>query len=141
MTDTKIDLFTLPLDELKKVVADANFTEALNYYYLLALPIIEEKTKGGIYLSIESKENSSIGNNVGRIVAFGSAVGLQEDFKDCRKLSVGDYVGYNPHAGLPVPYDNSTLICIADQGLRTKIKDITKHTDGIFKTYSVKGVN
>lgn len=142
MTDTKIDLFTLPVDELNAIVADESFTKPLNYYFLLAMPTIEEKTKGGIILSLASQDNSSIGNNIGRIVGFGSTVGGSAgEYEDCKGLKIGDYVGYNPHAGLPIPYDNNVLVCVADQALRTKITDITKHTDGIFKTYSVKGVN
>lgn len=142
MTDTKIDLFTIDKDELVKIVSENSFIKPLNYFFLLALPTIEEKTKGGIILAQESVDKSSIGNNVGRIVGIGKTVGgATGAYEECKDLAVGDYVGYNPHAGLPVAHNNDTFICIADEGMRTKINDIAKHTDGIFKTYNVRGVN
>lgn len=142
----KIDLFTIDREELIKIISEESFIKPLNYFFLLALPTIEEKTKSGLYYSQESIDKSSIGNNIGRIVGVGKTVGgATGAYEECKDLSIGDYVGYNPHAGLPMAHDtcysNCTFVCIADEGFRTKINDIAKHTDGIFKTYNVRGVN
>ncbi len=143
MTDTqKIDLFTTDIDTLNNIVSEESFIKPLNYFFLLALPTIEEKTKGGVILTKESIDKSSVGNNVGRIVGIGKTVGgATGAYAECTELKIGDYVGYNPHAGLPQSHDNFTLLCIADEGMRTKINDVSKHTDGIFNTYDVRGVN
>lgn len=143
MTDTKVDLFTVNREELVKITSEDGFIKPLNYFFLLALPTIEEKTKSGLYLAQESIEKSSVGNNVGRIVGIGGTVGVGKGgaYDDLLELVIGDYVGYNPHAGLPQSHDNQTFLCVSDDGLRTKINDISKHTDGIFKTYNVRGVN
>lgn len=142
MTEEKIDLFTTDIGTLYQIVSEENFIKPLNYFFLLALPTIEEKTKGGIILAQQSIDNSSIGNNVGRIVGIGSCIGAGKSnaYDDLLDLKIGDYVGYNPHSGMPQYHADHKFLCIADDGLRTKINDITKHTDGIFKTYSVKGI-
>ncbi len=146
MTDTKIDLFTIDTEELIKIVSEESFFKPINYFFLLAMPTIEEKTRGGLILAQESIDKSSIGNNVGRVVGIGKTVGgATGAYEECKELKIGDYVGYNPHAGLPFPHDscysNCTFICLGDDGFRLRINDISKHTDGIFKTYNVRGVN
>lgn len=143
MTDTKVDLFTVDREELTKIVSEERFIKSVNHFFLLALPKVEEKTKGGLYLSQQSIDNSSVGNNVGRIVSIGGTIGVGRGgaYDDLLELSVGDYVGYNPHVGLPISHDNEIYLSISDEAIRTKVNDISKHTDGIFKTYSIKGVN
>jgi co-chaperonin GroES (HSP10) len=153
--ENKVDLFTLGLvvgddgkmqsnnrQELADYLEANQFVQPLNFYFLVATPTVKGKTKGGIILAQESKDNALVGNNIGRILGMGGTVGGSTDnFADCRKLKVGDYIGYNPHAGSPQDYRGHKLICMADQAIRIIVHDPTQHTDGIFKTYSIEGVN
>lgn len=139
----RVDLFTVDLDQLMKIVNDPMFIKPMNYYFLIVLPRIEEKTKGGIILSAESLDNSLIGNNIGRIVGKGSTIGGTSGvYADCKNLKIGDYIGYNPHGtGTPFPYDGWQFIPVTDQGVRVHIPDIRKRSDGIAKTFKTHGVN
>lgn len=139
----RVDLFTVELDELLKIVNDPSFIKPMNYYFLIALPRIEEKTRGGIILPGESMDSSLIGNNIGRIVGKGSTIGGTSGvYADCKSLNVGDYIGYNPHGtGTPFEYDGWRLIPVTDQNVRVHIPDVSKRSDGIAKTFKTHGVN
>lgn len=143
MTDTKkIDLFTIGREQLIDIVSDGGFIKPINYYFLLALPTIEEKTASGIILPGSTHDLALTGNNIGRVVGMGKTIGgVTGEYEECKEIKIGDYVGYNPNAGLPHSHDNYNLLCIADQAIRSRIYDMTKHTDGIFNTYGVRGVN
>lgn len=141
MTD-KIDLFTVDKDKLIEIVGSPSFIRPLNYYLMIALPTIEEKTKSGLFLPEETKETALVGNNIGRVIGKGGTVGGSTGaYADCADLQIGDYIGYNPHAGLPQDYEGYRVIILADEAMRITIPDPTKHTDGIFKTFKVTGIN
>lgn len=151
----KVDLFTLGLvldedgrmvknnaEELLKYLREIKFIEAVNFYFLVALPTIEETTKGGIILSEETKEHAMFGNNIARIISKGETVGgSTNNFSQCRKMKVGDYIGYNPNTpGTPREYGEERVICIPDSAIKINIPDPTRHSDGIFRTFAIKGI-
>ena len=146
MTNTPFNYFdkNLTKKELqKKLSADSGFLKAKAYFFILAMPQIEEKTKGGIILARESIDMSSVGNNTGRIVSIGKGVGIGKGgaFDDLLELEIGDYVGYSPHSGIPRNFDHQIFLNVGDDAIRDQVFDITRVTDGIFRTYDVKGAN
>lgn len=141
--EVAIDLFTIDEATLLKITADPSFIRPMNYYFLVALPKVEEKTRGGIILASESMDSALTGNNIGRIVGKGSTIGGSSGvYADCKKLNIGDYVGYNPHGtGTPFEHNGWRLIPITDQAVRVHIPEPSQHTDGIFKTFKIHGVD
>lgn len=137
----KIDLFTVDKEKLMEIVLDPSFIKPLNFYFMIALPTIEEKTKSGLYLAAETKESALVGNNIGRVIGKGSTVGQSGPYAQCAEIEIGDYIGYNPHAGLPQDYEGYRVVLLIDEAIRITIPDPTKHTDGIFKTFKVMGIN
>ena len=129
-------------DELVRYLDESKFIKPINFYFLVATPQVQERTKGGIILAQETKDNALVGNNIGRIIGKGGTVGgTTNNFADCRDLEIGDYIGYNPHAGLPQDCHGHKVVCMPDQAIRVIVPDPTQHTDGIFKTYSIEGIN
>lgn len=157
MTDKQtVDLFTVGLvvgengemeannkEELVQYLAENKFIKPVNYYFLVATPTIQKTTKSGlIHFADSTLENALVGNNIGRIIGIGGTVGGQTgNLFDCRDLRIGDYIGYNPHAGLPENYRGHKVICIADEAIRITVPDPTQHTDGIFKAFGIEGMN
>jgi co-chaperonin GroES (HSP10) len=149
-----VDLFTLGLvidekdnmvannkHELKEYLDNNSFIKPLNYHFLISLPTVNKTTKGGIHLPDEVIDTSLIGNNIGRVIGKGSTVGgATGNYADCKDLEIGDYISYNPHVGLPQNYLGHRVICMPDEAIKISIPDPTHHTDGIFKSYSIKGV-
>ena len=148
-----VDLFTIGLvigengkmaannkEELVEYLAD-DFYKPVNFNLLVALPTVQEKTPGGIFLAAQTLDDSLVGNNIGRVLGKGSTVGgTNGNYAQCRDIEIGDYVSYNPHAGLPENYDGHKVICMNDSAIKGIIPDPTKHTDGIFNSYSIKGI-
>lgn len=153
--ENKIDLFTVGLvigedgkvkennnTELIAYLEDSEFIKPVNYHFLIALPTVEEKTRGGIILADSTKEAALVGNNIGRVIGKGGTVGgATGNYKDCQELEIGDYIGYNPHAGLPENCGGHRVICMADDAIKIVIPNPAKHTDGIFNAYAIRGVS
>ncbi len=142
--DEEINFFMLKREELLEVIKnDPDFPKAFNYRFTIALPILEEKTKGGLILSGETMEVAYHGNNIGRIMSIGGTVGGYNGghFQDCKGLKVGDYVQYNPHAGLPSYYHGSRFITVSDEAIFQQLFNPAKHSDGIFKRHSIRGLD
>jgi co-chaperonin GroES (HSP10) len=141
-SDEAVDLFTVERERLLKIVSQSSFIKPLNYYFLIVLPEVEDKTRGGVILATESLENALVGNNIGRIVGKGGTIGGTSGvYADCRHLKVGDYVGYNPHGmGSPFSHRGWHLTSITDQAMRVHIPEAAFHTDGIFSTYKIRGI-
>lgn len=138
------NFFMLDREELLNFIKnDTDFPEALNFRFVIALPILESKTKSGlITMSTETMDYAYTGNNIGRIMAIGGTVGgANGNFEDCCKLKVGDYIQYNPHTGLPLNYNGSKFIVVSDEAIMTRLNNPMKHTDGIFNTFSIRGLN
>ena len=150
-----VDLFTIGLvigengkmaanntEELIKYLDEGwGFFKPINFKFLVALPTVQEKTKGGLYLSSESLDNSLIGNNIGRVLGKGKTVGgTNGNYSECTEINVGDYVAYNPHAGLPRFHKGHKVLIMTDSSIDGVIPDPTEHTDGIFNSYSIKGI-
>lgn len=156
MTKEKVDLFTLGFvvgengemesndrDVLVQHLQDVDFSRPVTIHFLLALPKIEEKTKGGIYLSVDTKDLALVGNNIGRIIGIGKGVGIGKggSLEEVQEFKVGDYVAYNPHAGIPEHYRGQRVLCIMDDAIKMVVPDPTQHSDGIFKAFSINGIN
>lgn len=132
-----LDLFTDPIEKVLEVISATKCFRAVNYFVMVALPKVKDKTEGGILLAQQTLDTALAGNNVGRVLAMGSTVGLEDDVRDCRDLQVGEYVKYNPHIFEMFYLADQKVCIIKDTHISVRDVDITLITDGIFKTYDV----
>lgn len=136
------NLFLISEQEVLEIANHPQFPKTLNFKFLLALPVISEKTAGGILLTEEGRDRALIGNNVGRVFGIGGTVGCGkgDSLADVRTLKLGDYVKYNPHMFEPLIIGEQRFIFVLDEHISCHIPDVAILSDGIFQSY-VEGVS
>lgn len=143
--DNVPNFFMMPVEELRQAVeSDPDFPKVFNFRLMIVLPILENTTpSGGIEHTQEYMEFAYSHNNIGRFIKAGSTVGGQNtnNFQDCRELEIGDYVHYSPHMGYRYNYNGTQLIILEDVHILGQIYSPKKHTDGVFETFKVRGLD
>lgn len=137
----QLNLFSCPPEQLLEYLTeDTDFPVAMNYHILIALPTIEEQTRGGIYVPQESLDIAQSLSYTGRVVSIGKTVGRIDSYSQAKEIKIGDWIQYPPHTGRPMFYNGRKFLAITDQQIVAKHFNLAKQTDGVFSTYKIKGV-
>ena len=91
-----------PKQEILERVGDISDVEIFGNDILVALYVRPEKTRGGILLSDQTREEDKFQGKCGLILKLGPTAYLDEDGNRFRDISEGDFVVFRPSDGWPV---------------------------------------
>lgn len=114
---------TDPKQKLLDDIGDISAFEIFNNQILIAIYIRPNKTKSGIYLSDQSREEDKVQGKVGLVVKKGPAAFVDETsewFKDI-SVEVNDWVVFRPSDGWSITVNNVLCRIIDDTAVRGKV--------------------
>jgi co-chaperonin GroES (HSP10) len=106
-------------EEQKSAIPDPK-----GYKLLIAIPQVEEKTKGGIYIPDQLKASETVASVVGYVVAMGDLA-----YKDEKKFGkkpwceVGDYVIIRSYSGTRLRVGDQEFRLINDDTVEAVVED------------------
>lgn len=118
-----MDHATDPKQKLLDDIGDISAFEIFNNQILIAIYIRPSKTKSGIYLSDQSREEDKIQGKVGLVVKKGPAAFVDETsewFKDIT-VNEGDWVVIRPSDGWAITVNNVLCRIVDDTAVRGKV--------------------
>jgi co-chaperonin GroES (HSP10) len=88
----------------------------------------EEKTKGGVYLPEQAKDDVESITNIGEVVAIGDLAYVEPD-PDKRRFGqnwcqVGDYVVWGKRGGQKITYRGVVMILLADDEILMTVENL-----------------
>lgn len=98
------------------------------YKLLIALPIVEEQTKGGIFLTQDMLKREHVASIIGTVVAMGPSCyhGVDRNgiarFPDGAWCHVGDNVIFKSYAGVRISYEDQEFRLINDDSIEAVVK-------------------
>ena len=104
-----------PKQKLLEDIGDISSVEIFNNQILVAVYVRPQKTKSGIYLSDQSREEDKIQGKVGLVVKKAN-----EWFKDV-SVEVNDWVVFRPSDGWSITVNNVLCRMIDDTAIRGKV--------------------
>jgi len=114
---------TDPKQKLLDDIGDISAFDIFNNQILVAVYIRPNKTKSGIYLSDQSREEDKVQGKVGLVVKKGPAAFVDETsewFKDI-SVEVNDWVVFRPSDGWSITVNNVLCRIIDDTAVRGKV--------------------
>jgi co-chaperonin GroES (HSP10) len=114
---------TDPKQKLLDDIGDISAFDIFNNQILIAIYIRPSKTKSGIYLSDQSREEDKVQGKVGLVVKKGPAAFVDETsewFKDI-SVEVNDWVVIRPSDGWAITVNNVLCRIVDDTAVRGKI--------------------
>jgi co-chaperonin GroES (HSP10) len=114
---------TDPKQKLLDDIGDISAFEIFNNQILIAIYIRPNKTKSGIYLSDQSREEDKVQGKVGLVVKKGPAAFVDETsewFKDI-SVDLNDWVVIRPSDGWAITVNNVLCRIVDDTAVRGKI--------------------
>jgi len=114
---------TDPKQKLLDDIGDISAFDIFNNQILIAIYIRPNKTKSGIYLSDQSREEDKVQGKVGLVVKKGPAAFVDETsewFKDI-SVEVNDWVVIRPSDGWAITVNNVLCRIVDDTAVRGKI--------------------
>jgi co-chaperonin GroES (HSP10) len=118
-----MDHATDPKQKLLDDIGDISAFDIFNNQILVAVYIRPNKTKSGIYLSDQSREEDKVQGKVGLVVKKGPAAFVDETsewFKDI-SVEVNDWVVFRPSDGWSITVNNVLCRIIDDTAVRGKV--------------------
>ncbi len=118
-----MDHATDPKQKLLDDIGDISAFEIFNNQILIAIYIRPSKTKSGIYLSDQSREEDKVQGKVGLVVKKGPAAFVDETsewFKDIT-VNEGDWVVIRPSDGWAITVNNVLCRIVDDTAVRGKV--------------------
>lgn len=112
-----------PKQKLLDDIGDISNVEIFNNQILVAVYIRPAKTKSGIYLSDQSREEDKLQGKVGLVVKKGPSAFVDEAnewFKDV-SVEVNDWVVFRPSDGWSITVNNVLCRMIDDTAVRGKV--------------------
>lgn len=112
-----------PKQKLLEDIGDISNVEIFNNQILVAVYIRPNKTKSGIYLSDQSREEDKVQGKVGLVVKKGPSAFVDEAnewFKDV-SVEVNDWVVFRPSDGWGITVNNVLCRMIDDTAVRGKV--------------------
>lgn len=112
-----------PKQKLLEDIGDISNVEIFNNQILVAVYVRPQKTKSGIYLSDQSREEDKIQGKVGLVVKKGPSAFVDdanEWFKDV-SVEVNDWVVFRPSDGWGITVNNVLCRMIDDTAIRGKV--------------------
>ena len=114
---------TDPKQKLLDDIGDISAFEIFNNQILIVIYIRPNKTKSGIYLSDQSREEDKVQGKVGLVVKKGPAAFVDDTsewFKDI-SVEVNDWVVIRPSDGWAITVNNVLCRIVDDTAVRGKI--------------------
>lgn len=114
---------TDPKQKLLDDIGDISAFEIFNNQILIAIYIRPNKTKSGIYLSDQSREEDKVQGKVGLVVKKGPAAFVDDTsewFKDI-SVEVNDWVVIRPSDGWAITVNNVLCRIVDDTAVRGKV--------------------
>jgi co-chaperonin GroES (HSP10) len=112
-----------PKQKLLEDIGDLSNVEIFNNQILVAVYIRPNKTKSGIYLSDQSREEDKVQGKVGLVVKKGPSAFVDDGnewFKDI-SVEVNDWVVFRPSDGWSITVNNVLCRMIDDTAIRGKV--------------------
>lgn len=112
-----------PKQKLLEDLGDLSTVEIFNNQILVAVYIRPNKTKSGIYLSDQSREEDKVQGKVGLVVKKGPSAFVDdanEWFKDI-SVELNDWVVFRPSDGWSITVNNVLCRMIDDTAIRGKV--------------------
>lgn len=112
-----------PKQKLLEDLGDLSTVEIFNNQLLVAVYIRPNKTKSGIYLSDQSREEDKVQGKVGLVVKKGPSAFVDDGnewFKDI-SVEVNDWVVFRPSDGWSITVNNVLCRMIDDTAIRGKV--------------------
>lgn len=112
-----------PKQKLLDDLGDISSVDIFNNQILVAVYIRPAKTKSGIYLSDQSREEDKMQGKVGLVVKKGPSAFVDEAnewFKDV-SVEVNDWVVFRPSDGWSITVNNVLCRMIDDTAIRGKV--------------------
>jgi co-chaperonin GroES (HSP10) len=112
-----------PKQKLLDEIGDISAFEIFNNQILVAVYIRPNKTKSGIYLSDQSREEDKVQGKVGLVVKKGPAAFVDETSEWFKDISVeeNDWVVFRPSDGWSITVNNVLCRIIDDTAVRGKV--------------------
>ena len=112
-----------PKQKLLEDIGDISSVEIFNNQILVAVYVRPQKTKSGIYLSDQSREEDKIQGKVGLVVKKGPSAFVDEANEWFKDVSVGvnDWVVFRPSDGWSITVNNVLCRMIDDTAIRGKV--------------------
>lgn len=97
-------------------------------YRVLVRPLgVKDKTKGGIILPDQTKEDANYLNTIGRVVAIGPLAWKRPDYEiEGPWCAIGDYVLFPKFGGGRIIYGGVKYVLINDDEVQAVVPDIGK---------------
>lgn len=87
------------------------------------MPVVKEKTEGGIILANSTQKNLSFLTNAGKVLGMGDLAFKHESMGGEPWVEVGDYVVFGKFVGERFSYKGVKLILLSDKQISLKIDD------------------
>lgn len=112
-----------PKQKLLEDIGDISSVEIFNNQILVAVYVRPQKTKSGIYLSDQSREEDKIQGKVGLVVKKGPSAFVDEANEWFKNVSVevNDWVVFRPSDGWSITVNNVLCRMIDDTAIRGKV--------------------
>ena len=106
-----------PAELIRKEMGDINDIEIFHNQVLVAIYIRPEKTKSGLYLSAQTREEDKYQGKVGLIIKKGADAFVDESVK----LDVGDWIYFRPSDGWQITVHGQLCRILDDTDVRGRI--------------------
>ncbi len=112
-----------PADTIRKEMGDIGDIEIFHNQVLVAIYIRPEKTKSGLYLSAQTREEDKYQGKVGLIIKKGADAFVDDSGKWFKgvNLDVGDWIYFRPSDGWQITVHGQLCRILDDTDVRGRI--------------------
>ena len=107
-----------------EVAPEDDLPRPAGYKVLIAMPKLEEKTAGGIYIPTDLKKREEVASIFGKVLRLGPDAYADKDrFQSGPLCKVGDWVMINPYAGVRFTIGDQEYRFINDDTVEATVDD------------------
>ena len=112
-----------PADTIRKEMGDISDIEVFHNQVLVAIYVRPEKTKSGLYLSAQTREEDKYQGKVGLIIKKGADAFVDDSGKWFKgvNLDVGDWIYFRPSDGWSITVHGQLCRILDDTDVRGRI--------------------
>ena len=112
-----------PADTIREEMGDISDIEVFHNQVLVAIYIRPEKTKSGLYLSAQTRDEDKYQGKVGLIIKKGADAFVDDSGKWFKgvKLDVGDWIYFRPSDGWQITVHGQLCRILDDTDIRGRI--------------------
>ena len=114
-----------PAETIRKEMGDINDIEIFHNQVLVAIYIRPEKTKSGLYLSAQTRDEDKYQGKVGLIIKKGPTAFVDKDGEWFSGLDIkeGDWIVFRPSDGWNVTVNGTLCRMLDDMSVRARIEN------------------